>query len=76
MDMNGDVMQLVADCWQESYAGAPADGRALDKEGCSQRTMRGGSWSSPPGFIRSADRIWIPATGRVNFIGFRVARDM
>ncbi len=75
-DMNGNVMQLVADCWHESYNGAPADGSAWDKEDCSQRTTRGGSWSSPPGFIRSADRIWIPATARVAFIGFRVARDM
>jgi formylglycine-generating enzyme required for sulfatase activity len=75
MDMNGNVMQLVADCWHESYAGAPVDGSAWDKEGCSQRTTRGGSWSSPPAFIRSADRIWIPVTSRVAFIGFRVARD-
>jgi len=75
-DMNGDVMQLVADCWHASYTGAPADGTAWDKEGCAMRTARGGAWNSPPAFIRSAARIWIPGTARTNFIGFRVARDM
>jgi formylglycine-generating enzyme required for sulfatase activity len=76
MDMNGNVMQLVADCWHESYAGAPADGSVWDKEDCSQRTTRGGAYKSPPAFIRAADRIWIPATARLDFVGFRVASDM
>jgi formylglycine-generating enzyme required for sulfatase activity len=75
-DMNGEVMQLVADCWHESYTGAPADGAAWDKENCAMRTARGGAWNSPPAFIRSAARIWIPGTARTKFIGFRVARDM
>jgi len=75
-DMNGEVMQLVADCWHASYAGAPADGTSWDKEDCAMRTARGGAWNSPPAFIRSAGRIWIPGTARTKFIGFRVARDM
>lgn len=75
-DMNGNVMQFVADCWHGSYKGAPVDGSAWAQPDCGLRTIRGGSWSSPPAFIRSSDRIWIPAALRFNFVGFRVARDM
>jgi formylglycine-generating enzyme required for sulfatase activity len=75
-DMNGNVMQLVADCWHFNYLGAPADGSAWDDERCGMRMARGGSWSSTPSFIRSADRIFIPQATRDNLMGFRVARDL
>lgn len=75
-DMNGNVMQFVADCWHPSYAGAPADASAWLDEPCGMQIVRGGSWNSPPAYIRSADRIFIPASTRANIIGFRVARDL
>jgi formylglycine-generating enzyme required for sulfatase activity len=75
-DMNGNVMQLVADCWHTSYAGAPVDGSVWAEKGCSVRPARGGSWSGTPAFIRSADRIFVPENTRRTFMGFRVARDM
>ncbi|MGD0191523.1 MAG: formylglycine-generating enzyme family protein [Rhizomicrobium sp.] len=75
-DMNGNVMQLVSDCWHFNYVGAPADGSAWDDSGCGMRMARGGAWSSPPGFIRSADRIFVPEATRDNLMGFRVARDL
>jgi formylglycine-generating enzyme required for sulfatase activity len=77
-DMNGNVMQLVADCWHSNYRGAPPDGSIWESSygSCGMRTARGGSWSSPPAFIRAADRIWLPPTTRTDFMGFRVARDM
>ena len=75
-DMSGNVMQYVADCWHANYRGAPADGSVWTEQGCGTRTIRGGSWSSPPEFIRSADRIWVPSRSRLNIVGFRVARDV
>lgn len=75
-DMNGNAMQWVADCWHGSYRGAPEDGSAWDQESCGMRMARGGSWNSTPAYIRSSDRIFIPAGARFNFLGLRVARDL
>jgi formylglycine-generating enzyme required for sulfatase activity len=47
-DMHGNVWDWVEDCWNESYAGAPDDGRAWTSGDCSRRVMRGGSWGDRP----------------------------
>jgi formylglycine-generating enzyme required for sulfatase activity len=75
-DMNGNVMQYVQDCWHPKYGAGPADGSAWDEEHCGMRILRGGAWNSVPGFIRSADRIWILPNSRFNLMGFRVARSL
>ncbi len=76
-DMLGDVWQWTADCWNESYVGAPADGNAWTAGDCSKRVLRGGSWSNLPKFIRSAARIGDDATHHgydyATYAGFRVA---
>ncbi len=59
-DMHGNVWEWVEDCWNESYVGAPSDGSAWGTGSCGRRVLRGGSWSSDPWFLRSADRYWIP----------------
>ena len=43
-DMHGNVWEWVEDCWNDSYAGAPSDGRAWTSGDCSRRVIRGGSW--------------------------------
>ena len=43
-DMYGNVSEWAEDCWNDSYAGAPSDGRARRQGNCSQRVVRGGSW--------------------------------
>jgi formylglycine-generating enzyme required for sulfatase activity len=75
-DMSGNVMQYVDDCWHPKYDGAPADGSAWNEDRCGMRILRGGAWNSVPGFMRSADRIWILANSRYNLMGFRVARSL
>jgi len=75
-DMSGNVLQYVQDCWQPGYNGVPVDGSARDDSHCAVRTLRGGSWSSIPAFLRSADRIWTITQARFNIIGFRVARTL
>ena len=40
-DMHGNVSEWVEDCWNDSYAGAPSDGRAWTQGDCSQRVIRG-----------------------------------
>ena len=75
-DMLGNVLEWVEDCWNDSYAGAPADGRVWATGDCSLRVYRGGSWNFGPGFERSAVRFSSKPTVRFNFLGFRVARTL
>jgi formylglycine-generating enzyme required for sulfatase activity len=79
-DVLGNVWQWVSDCWNESYVGAPGDGRAWTSGDCSKRVMRGGSWSNVPAFVRSAARSRGDAGGGdsdySSYAGFRVARTL
>jgi formylglycine-generating enzyme required for sulfatase activity/serine/threonine protein kinase len=76
-DMHGNVWEWTQDCLHENYEGAPNIAKAWTTDGdCSKRGLRGGSWNSAPGNLRSSNRGWfIP--GRRYFIdGFRVARTL
>jgi formylglycine-generating enzyme required for sulfatase activity len=75
-DMLGNVWEWTADCWNDSHAGAPADGSARQGGDCSRRVLRGGSWSSLPVYTRSADRLRNTTGSRVDVVGFRVARTL
>ena len=73
-DMHGNVWEWVEDCWNGSYAGAPADGSAWKSGACVRRVLRGGSWFGGPGNLRSAYRI--RAGFRYDRFGIRVARTL
>ena len=78
-DVHGNVWEWVEDCWHADYKGAPADGSAWERESggdCRRRVLRGGSWNSGPGSLRSAIRGWNTAGGRSSGIGFRIARTL
>jgi formylglycine-generating enzyme required for sulfatase activity len=76
-DMVGNVFQWVQDCYHSTYEGAPATGYPAWAGGdCSQRVLRGGSYASPPGFIRPALRFRTNPASRQDFLGFRVARTL
>ena len=62
-DAHGNVREWVEDCWNSNYAGAPADGSARMSGDCWNRVLRGGSWDSKPGSLRSAFRNWLFRTG-------------
>ncbi len=75
-DMLGNVHEWTADCWNESHAGAPADGSARLSGDCTRRVVRGGSYINSPGGARSAARIRF-ITGDQSFTGgFREARTL
>jgi formylglycine-generating enzyme required for sulfatase activity len=73
-DMLGNAWEWTEDCWNASYAGAPADGSAWLTGDCAQRVARGGSWTTVPRFARSASRHKNSADHRDNLTGFRLAR--
>jgi serine/threonine protein kinase/formylglycine-generating enzyme required for sulfatase activity len=76
-------MQGNAYTWcQEGYDGYPAGKGEIVTEDKEQRVglvathgvLRGGSFSSLPPYVRSADRIKLVPASKYNYIGFRVAR--
>ena len=75
-DMHGNVWEWVEDCYSNGYAGAPVDGSAWESGECGRRVLRGGSWSSVPKSLRSANRNWLPTGIRYYLNGFRVARTL
>ena len=75
-DVHGNVWEWVADCWNDSYTGAPADGSAWERGNCSRRVLRGGSWYFRPRSLRSANRIRYTTGSRYLNVGFRIARTL
>jgi formylglycine-generating enzyme required for sulfatase activity len=83
-DIVGNVWQWTEDCYDDSYAGAPVNGRAKevasrdphadDSQGKCLRVDRGSSWLYPAWLLRSATRERNPADFRDAIMGFRVAK--
>jgi len=83
-DMSGNVWQWTQDCYDNSYTGVPADGRANeasssdpkanDSRGKCLRVDRGGSWMFPGWLLRPATRERNPDDFRDVIMGFRVAK--
>ena len=69
-DMHGNVWEWTQDCWNDSYSGAPGDGRAWETGDCGSRVVRGGSWSSGPWFLRAAVRYGYTTVFRYYYCGF------
>ena len=75
-DTLGNVWEWTADCYHDSYSGAPADGAAwLSACGVDRyRVVRGGSWGNVPKHLRSANRDRDTRDRRSSSLGFRLAR--
>jgi formylglycine-generating enzyme required for sulfatase activity len=55
--VHGNVWEYTEDCWNDSYLGAPTDGRAWTSGNCLTHALRGGSFVDEPASLRSARRI-------------------
>ncbi|MEL0082401.1 MAG: SUMF1/EgtB/PvdO family nonheme iron enzyme, partial [Gammaproteobacteria bacterium] len=75
-DTSGNVLEWVADCMHKNYKGAPVDGSAWQQSGCTERVVRGGSWSNPADGSRVAKRVGIRADVRQDNLGFRLVREL
>jgi formylglycine-generating enzyme required for sulfatase activity len=75
-DMNGGVWEWTADCWHNTYQGAPVDGHVWDSPGCDMRVIRGGSWREGGDYMLSATRFKYSAGVRQSQDGLRVVKDL
>jgi len=75
-DTIGNVRERTADCWNESYAGAPTNGSTWTTGTCAVRIIRGGSWLLDPSFLRVSGRQWSGSAFRSDELGFRLAQDL
>ena len=75
-DTIGNVWEWVSDCSIEGYAGAPSNGSSWTSGNCTSRVVRGGSWTTFPGSVRSANRGSSESGLRGSTSGFRLARTL
>jgi formylglycine-generating enzyme required for sulfatase activity len=75
-DVHGNAWSWTADCFVDSYNGAPSDGSARTTGNCVSRVLRGGSWDADPQYLRAANRNLSPPDYRDDIIGFRLARTL
>lgn len=71
-DMHGNVWEWVSD-WKGDYAAEPQQDPKGSSSGAS-RVLRGGSWGSIPGSVRSANRFNYAPVYRDYDVGFRPAQ--
>jgi formylglycine-generating enzyme required for sulfatase activity len=75
-DMHGNVFELCSDTYWKAYQ----EGETVDPLGpagvrMAQYVVRGGAWSSPSGYARSAARHAVPSIDTYSDVGFRVVLD-
>jgi formylglycine-generating enzyme required for sulfatase activity len=73
-DMSGNVFEWTQDCWNDTYSGAPSDGRPWTTRICGERVLRGSGWLLNAAETRAAIRMRNTAANRSDISGFRLAR--
>jgi formylglycine-generating enzyme required for sulfatase activity len=71
--VTGNVREWVQDCYVNTFAKAPLDGRSVEVSKCAQRVLRGGSYSDAVESLRIAARSRNDPAKRDTRTGFRIA---
>jgi formylglycine-generating enzyme required for sulfatase activity len=75
-DLQGNAQEWCLDWFSpDYYRQSPAADPAGPESGAA-RVLRGGSWLTPLGALRSSSRAWAPPQTREKATGFRVVRDL
>ena len=74
-DMHGNLWEVVEDCYNPTYEGAPTDGSARVQKDCKVQAIRGGGWAEDGWNMRAANRRNTPShdVDARNTLTFRVA---
>jgi len=79
-DMLGNVLELVVDCFSETYKKASNDGSANTSGDCNVKVIRGGAWALPRGESEKTpsvtSRIAWPQDFRGYLVGVRLLREL
>jgi formylglycine-generating enzyme required for sulfatase activity len=75
-NVHGNVWEWTADCWNDSNIGNPGNGSVRTTGDCTQRVVRGGSWSYPARSLRAANRVRYTSDDWEADVGFRLARTL
>jgi formylglycine-generating enzyme required for sulfatase activity len=73
LGVTGNAREWVQDCYVNTFAKAPLDGRSVEVAKCAQRVVRGGSFNDGVEALRIAARARNAPDFRDRLTGFRVA---
>ncbi len=73
-DMHGNVAEWCWDWGGDGYYKHSTTSNPTGPDGGPGRVTRSGAWYQDPHDLTSAQRGWVPAVDRTDFLGFRLAR--
>ncbi|MDH4328815.1 MAG: formylglycine-generating enzyme family protein [Nitrospira sp.] len=74
--MSGNVAEWVADWYDPKYYASAPDRNPKGPENGTQRSFRGGGWIDSTPSVRAAQRNGTDPSTKMNWMGFRCARDV
>ena len=76
-DMNGNVWEMVEDCYRGWYGTGETDARPYERSDCTARSLRGGAANMPvPTWSRATSRLSSSPSSPLDSVGFRLVREI